>query len=43
MVISTLDRERPLQAPILISSLECTHNNNNNNRSMIFLHHIHSY
>lgn len=41
MVISILDRERPLQAPIQISSLECTHNNNNsNNRSMIDHGHV---
>lgn len=45
MVISILDRERPLLAPTQISSLECTHNNNNNNnnRSMIHLHHTDSH
>lgn len=39
MVISMLDRERPLEAPTKISSLECTHNN----RSMIYLHYTHSH
>lgn len=40
MVISILDRERPLQAPTQISSLECTHNNN---RSVIHLHYANSH